>query len=97
MTTLTDDQISDALAALPDWGRHGDAIQRTFELPTFPEAIDLVDRIAEDAEAADHHPDMDIRYTKVTVAFSTHSAGGITQKDVEAAARVDALAQREAG
>ena len=65
---------------------------REFELPTFPAAIEFVDRLAELAESEDHHPDIDIRYRRVTVRWSTHSAGGITEKDRELAERTSALA-----
>lgn len=68
------------------------ALDKEFEFPTFPEAIAFVDRLAEAAEAADHHPDIDIRYRRVRVRWSTHSAGGVTDKDRELAARTDELA-----
>ena len=68
------------------------ALERTFELPSFPEAISFVDRVAELAEAEDHHPDIDVRYKKVTLRWSTHSAGGITDRDVELAERSAGLA-----
>jgi 4a-hydroxytetrahydrobiopterin dehydratase len=61
------------------------------ETKDFPAVIDLVGRIAEIAEAADHHPDMDIRYTKLRIALSTHDAGGVTVKDVEMAKKINAL------
>ena len=66
---------------------------KTFELPTFPDAIAFVTRIAERAEAADHHPDLDIRYRKVRVALSTHDAGGLTDKDFDLAAEIEACAR----
>ena len=59
------------------------ALERTFELPSFPEAITFVDRVADLAEAESHHPDIDVRYKNVTLRWSTHSAGGITDRDVE--------------
>ena len=65
---------------------------REFELPSFPAAIAFVDRLAELAESEDHHPDIDIRYRRVTVRWTTHSAGGITDKDREMAERTSALA-----
>lgn len=86
---LADAEVTKALASLPGWTRAGEAIERTFELPSFPAAISFVDRIAELAEAADHHPDLDIRYRKVRVVLSTHSEGGITGKDIGLAARID--------
>jgi 4a-hydroxytetrahydrobiopterin dehydratase len=88
VATLADDEIRAALR--PGWElRPGPAIEKTFELPSFPEAIAFVDRIAVHAEAADHHPDLDIRYTKVRVALSTHSEGGVTQQDLDLAATVE--------
>jgi 4a-hydroxytetrahydrobiopterin dehydratase len=90
MAPLEDDRIATRLAALDGWERDGDEIVKTFELPTFPEAISFVDRIAVRAEAADHHPDLDIRYRRVRVALSTHDAGGITDKDFDLAAEIEA-------
>jgi 4a-hydroxytetrahydrobiopterin dehydratase len=74
------------------WGEQDDALVREFELPSFPAAIEFVDRLAELAESEDHHPDIDIRYRRVTVRWTTHSAGGITEKDREMAERTSALA-----
>lgn len=65
---------------------------RTIESPTFPDAITLVGRVAEVAEEANHHPDIDIRWRKVTYSLSTHSAGGITAADPDLAHKIDALA-----
>ena len=87
---LGDDDLAAALERLPGWSRDGDAISRQFELPSFPEAIAFVQRVAERAEAADHHPDIDIRYRKVRTTLTTHDAGGLTAKDVELAADIDA-------
>jgi 4a-hydroxytetrahydrobiopterin dehydratase len=88
-TALDDDQISTRLTALPGWEREDDEIVKTFELPTFPDAIAFVGRIAERAEAADHHPDLDIRYRKVRVALSTHDAGGLTELDFDLATEIE--------
>jgi 4a-hydroxytetrahydrobiopterin dehydratase len=87
---LSDDAVSTALADLTDWRRDGDSIVRTAELSSFPEAIAVVGRVAEDAEERDHHPDIDIRWRTVTFRLSTHSAGGLTAKDTELAAQIDA-------
>ena len=84
-----DEQVSGALVGLTDWQREGDAIARTTKLPTFPAAIEAVRAVAEIAESRDHHPDMDIRWRTVTFRCSTHSAGGITGKDVELAGEID--------
>jgi 4a-hydroxytetrahydrobiopterin dehydratase len=74
------------------WGEQEDALVREFELPSFPAAIAFVDRLAELAEGENHHPDIDIRYRKVTVRWTTHSEGGVTEKDREMAERTSALA-----
>jgi 4a-hydroxytetrahydrobiopterin dehydratase len=88
----SDAEIEQALAKLSGWSREGDEIVKWFELPSFPEAIALVDRIAELAEAANHHPDLDIRYNRVRVGCSTHDAGGITDKDFGLAAQIEGVA-----
>ena len=74
------------------WAEQDNALVREFELPSFPAAIEFVDRLAELAESENHHPDIDIRYRRVTVRWTTHSEGGITEKDREMAARTSALA-----
>jgi 4a-hydroxytetrahydrobiopterin dehydratase len=74
-----------------DWQEQDEALVREFELPTFPAAIEFVDQLAELAESEDHHPDIDIRYRRVTVRWTTHSAGGITDKDRDMAERTSAL------
>ncbi len=76
---------------MTDWREQDNALVREFELPTFPAAIEFVDRLAELAESENHHPDIDIRYRRVTVRWTTHSAGGITEKDRELAERTSAL------
>ena len=74
------------------WEERENALVREFELPSFPAAIAFVGRLAELAEGENHHPDIDIRYRKVTVRWTTHSEGGITEKDREMAERTSALA-----
>jgi 4a-hydroxytetrahydrobiopterin dehydratase len=76
---------------LSNWIDTGDALERTIELPSFREAIAFVNRIADVAEAANHHPDLTVSYRKVTVRWTTHSAGGITDRDRELAAKTDEL------
>jgi 4a-hydroxytetrahydrobiopterin dehydratase len=89
MTELLDDAaITAALADLPGWERQDDAIVRTAKLPSFPAAVSVVDRVAEIAEGRDHHPDIDIRWRTLTFRCSTHSAGGITEKDTALAASI---------
>jgi 4a-hydroxytetrahydrobiopterin dehydratase len=78
--------------ATPEWREEDGALVREFEFPAFADAIAFVDRIADAAEAADHHPDIDIRYRRVLVRWTTHSAGGITERDRELAARTSELA-----
>jgi 4a-hydroxytetrahydrobiopterin dehydratase len=90
-TLLTDAELQVRLADLPDWERHGDEISRTIELPTFPDAIEFVRRVGEAAEQANHHPDIDIRWRKVTLVLSTHSEGGLTAADVSLARQIDLL------
>ena len=87
---LADAEIAAALAERPEWARAGDEIVRTYECASFPDAIVFVVRIGFLAEAANHHPDLDIRWRKVRVALSTHDAGGLTTLDFELAAAIDA-------
>jgi 4a-hydroxytetrahydrobiopterin dehydratase len=89
---LSDVEIQRALGKLPGWSRRGDVISKTYLFKTFPEGIAFVGRLAAAAEKADHHPDIDIRYTKVTIALSTHSAGGVTQMDLDLAGKAEGLA-----
>lgn len=93
MTSRLDDTaIADALDELPGWERRGDAIVKTFTFPAFLAGIAFVARVAQAAEEANHHPDVDIRYTSITCALSTHDAGGITSRDVELAMAIDRTA-----
>ncbi|MBP2370849.1 4a-hydroxytetrahydrobiopterin dehydratase [Pseudonocardia parietis] len=85
---LSDTEIAEALTKLPGWERDGETIVRTAKLPDFGAAVSVVDRVAEDAEDADHHPDIDIRYTTLTFRLSTHSEGGLTAKDTELAGQI---------
>jgi len=86
---LGDEAIDQGITALAGWRRDGDALVRTVELDDFPQAIEVVDRVAEIAERADHHPDIDIRWRTLTFRCSTHSAGGITAKDLTLAGDID--------
>ncbi|MFC3960646.1 4a-hydroxytetrahydrobiopterin dehydratase [Nocardia jiangsuensis] len=90
---LTDSEITEALSELDGWSREGDAITRAIEAESFLAGIDLVRRVAEAAERADHHPDIDIRWRTVTYTLSTHSAGGLTAQDVALAREIDRLAR----
>jgi len=88
---LSDIAIQRELGRLPGWSRRGDVLVKTYQFPRFMQGIEFVTRVARAAETADHHPDIDIRYTKVTCTLSTHSAKGITQKDLDLAAEIDKL------
>jgi len=79
--------------SVPDgWQERGEALEREFEFPSFPEAIAFVNRIAELAEAENHHPDIAVSYRRVTLRWTTHSAGGITDRDRDLAERSSRLA-----
>ena len=91
MAVLTDDQVDAALPDLNGWERKEGALRRSVKFPKFLAGIDAVRRVAEHAEAADHHPDIDIRWRTVTFALVTHSEGGITAKDVAMARDIDAI------
>jgi 4a-hydroxytetrahydrobiopterin dehydratase len=92
MALLEQQEIDSALAGdLSAWSQEGDAIVRRVEAPSFPAGIELVRRVAEAAEASDHHPDIDIRWRTVTFRLSTHDAGGITDKDLVMAGTIDKL------
>ena len=91
---LTDTQVREALTTLPGWALKGGLeISRQYTFRDFVEAMRFVNRVAELAEAADHHPDITIRYTRVVLVLATHSAGGLTEKDVALARQIDATAQ----
>jgi 4a-hydroxytetrahydrobiopterin dehydratase len=89
---LSDDEVRDGLARLPGWEREGDTIVKVYELESFPAVVDFVGRIAELAEAANHHPDLDIRYRKLRVALSTHDSGGLTAADLSLAGEIEGAA-----
>ena len=90
---LSDIAIQRELGSLDGWARRGTAIVKTYQFKTFPEGISFVGRVAEAAEAANHHPDIDIRYTKIICTLSTHDSGGITQKDLDLARAMDSVAE----
>ena len=94
MPRLTDQQISQALASLPGWERVGHAIEKRFAFASFADAVAFVVRLAFEAESADHHPDISIGYRRVTLSYSTHSEGGLTTRDIDAAAKANALFER---
>lgn len=88
---LTSQDIKDWMKKLPEWELESDHIERLFEFDDFTQAIDFVNSVADIAESEEHHPDMDIRYNKVRVLLSTHSAGGLTERDFEVARKVNNL------
>ena len=91
-TKLSDLEIRRALGSLPGWTRKGDALQKTYSFARFADGIRYVQQVAEIADRMDHHPDIDIRYTKITFSLSTHDAGGITQSDLELAQKIEKAA-----
>ncbi len=90
---LEPEEIDRQLADLPGWARDGRTLFRTVEAPDFVTAIAIVDEVAVAAEAMNHHPDMDIRWRRVGFTLSTHSAGGLTQLDVELAHQISEIAR----
>jgi len=89
---LSEPQLADHLAALPAWHRAGNEIRAEFRAADFAGALAVVNAVAGRAEAADHHPDIDIRYNRVVFVLSTHSAGGLTEKDFHLADQIDSAA-----
>ncbi len=86
---LSDIEIQRDLGSLQGWSRKGDVLTRTYQFRNFAQSLDFVNRVATLAESANHHPDIDIRYSKVTLTLSTHDAGGITSNDVNLAREID--------
>ena len=91
MPVLSDAEIQQALSSLHGWQQNGKAIQRVFRFPDFKAAMEFVNKIADAAEQANHHPDIDIRYNTVTLALVSHDAGGVTQRDVRMAGVIDKI------
>jgi 4a-hydroxytetrahydrobiopterin dehydratase len=92
VAALTDEEIRAAMADLPGWDLGDGEITREFRLDSFASAITFVVRLSYAAEAANHHPDLDIRYSRVGVTLSTHSEGGVTAKDLELARTIEGFA-----
>jgi 4a-hydroxytetrahydrobiopterin dehydratase len=97
MSKLSNSQIDDALRSLAGWERRNEALARIFEFASFTPAMDFVNRVAEVAEAANHHPDITINYNKVTMLLTSHDTGGITQRDLRMAARISEIAVAATG
>jgi 4a-hydroxytetrahydrobiopterin dehydratase len=91
MAKLKASEIKSALVKVPDWKRTGPVITRTFVFSDFVAAMEFVNTVARLAEQAWHHPDIDIRWNQVTLALTTHSAGGLTAKDFQLARKLDGL------
>jgi 4a-hydroxytetrahydrobiopterin dehydratase len=85
---MSPQEVDTALANLTGWVRDGAGITATFTMETFPLAIDLVTRAATSAEAANHHPDIDVRWRSVTFRLTTHDVGGVTPRDINLARRI---------
>ena len=94
MKKLDATEIKAALVTVPEWKLQAEAIVRTFQFKDFPAAIQFVNAAAELAEQAWHHPDIDIRWNKVTLTLTTHDAGGLTEKDFELARKFDRQSSR---
>lgn len=92
---LSDLEIQRALGTLPGWARRGDALVKTFPFRNWAAGMSFVNRVSDLAERANHHPDLDVRYGKVTASLSTHDAGGITQSDLDLAAAIERAASSQ--
>jgi 4a-hydroxytetrahydrobiopterin dehydratase len=91
MEKLNSTQIKNALSSVPNWKQDDSEINRTFQFKDFSEAMKFVNGVAKLAEAAQHHPDIDIRWNKVRLALSTHDAGGLTANDFDLAEKINKL------
>jgi 4a-hydroxytetrahydrobiopterin dehydratase len=91
MARLSPQEVTAQLTRLAGWTLDGDAIRKQFTFAGFPEAVAFVDRLVPGAESADHHPDITIAYKRVTLRYSTHSEGGLTDKDFAGARMADGL------
>ena len=93
MAKLSEDQVRTEVSGLDGWTLDGIAIRKQFTFKGFPEAVAFVNRLVPDAERADHHPDIEINYKRVTLSYSTHSEGGLTIKDFDGARMADRKAR----
>jgi 4a-hydroxytetrahydrobiopterin dehydratase len=91
MSVLAADAVAEKLKTLPQWKLEGQEIVRRYEFADFAQAMAFVNKVAAKAEAANHHPDIDIRYNKVRLALISHDQGGLTQRDMKMAAELDSL------
>ncbi|HVJ06157.1 MAG TPA: 4a-hydroxytetrahydrobiopterin dehydratase [Candidatus Saccharimonadales bacterium] len=92
-TKLERQQVAEGLQKLPHWTLQGDQIERLLKFENFVDAMIFVNKVAELAEEEGHHPDIRIVYNRVTLALTTHDAGGLTQKDMKMAQRIDSIIQ----
>jgi 4a-hydroxytetrahydrobiopterin dehydratase len=90
MPAMTKDEVKTRLESLPGWERDGDEIEKRFRFDDFKASMAFVNRVADLAETADHHPDITIKYNRVKLTLSTHSEGGVTEKDFALAAQIEA-------
>ena len=91
MRPMSESEVNKELDRLPGWERQGNSIARVFARRTFQGAISFVNTVCEIATRADHHPDIDIRYNRVTLSLITHDSDGITRRDLDLAERIDAV------
>ncbi len=89
---LQDPDLHNALTGLPEWKLQDKAIHREFQFRDFGRAIEFVNKVAEEAEEANHHPDITINYNRVTLSLTSHDAGGLTKRDVALARKISSLA-----
>ena len=93
MAVLTPTDLTEKLKGLDGWSQAGDAIRKEFVFQDFPEAVLFVSALVPGAEDSDHHPDIEIHYKRVVLSYSTHSEGGVTEKDIDGAAMANAVAE----
>jgi 4a-hydroxytetrahydrobiopterin dehydratase len=91
-TVLSDIEIQQALPRLPGWKKSGNALERVFQFESFVQAMKFVNHIAEAAEAVNHHPDIHISYNKVMLTLVSHDSGGVTQRDIRMAGKINEVA-----
>lgn len=91
--TLSKDELSAVMHRCPEWDVRDKKLVRMYEFETFSDAMEFVNTVADIAETAYHHPDIDIRYNKVRLALTTHELGGVTEADVEMAGRIDTITE----
>lgn len=92
MAVLSEAEIQSSLQKLSGWKYRDKAIRRVYEFPDFSQAMKFVNKVAEAAEQANHHPDIDIRYNKVTMSLTSHDSGGVTNRDLKMAGRIAEIA-----